>query len=252
MAAHPYMTFTEHLEELRWRLVKSVGAVALAFGLCYFQSDRIFGFMIAPLKGALQPGQNLIGTGVTEAFFIEMKVGLVGGLFLASPVIFYQIWRFLAPGLLGEEKKMVVPFVLCATGFFVGGAYFCYRVVLPVAFAYFVDQYLSLGVAPEIRIGEYFSFFFRMILAFGVTFELPVFTFFLVRLGIVDYRLMWRSFRYAIVLIFIAAAILTPTPDVINQTLLAAPMLILYLLSIGVAYIWRKERAEQPEERKDP
>ncbi len=251
MAAHPYMTFTEHLEELRWRLVKSVGALALAFVLCYLQSDRIFSFMIAPLKGALQPGQSLIGTGVTEAFFIEMKVGLVGGLFLASPVIFYQIWRFLAPGLLGDEKKLVAPFVLSATAFFAGGAYFCYRVVLPVAFAYFVDQYLSLGVSPEIRIGEYFSFFFRMILAFGVTFELPVFTFFLVRLGIVDYRLMWRSFRYAIVLIFVAAAILTPTPDVINQTLLAAPMLILYLLSIGVAYIWRKERDEQPEERKD-
>ena len=247
-----HMTFTEHLEELRWRLLKSVGAIALAFGLCYFQSDRIFGFMIAPLKGALQPGQSLIGTGVTEAFFIEMKVGLVGGLFLASPVIFYQIWRFLAPGLLGDEKKMVVPFVLCATAFFVGGAYFCYRVVLPVAFAYFVDQYLSLGVSPEIRIGEYFSFFFRMVLAFGVTFELPVFTFFLVRLGILNYRLMWRSFRYAIVLIFIAAAILTPTPDVINQTLLAAPMLLLYLLSIGVAYVWRKEQGDQLEERKDP
>jgi sec-independent protein translocase protein TatC len=139
---------------------------------------------------------------------------------------------------------MVIPFVFCATSFFLGGAYFCYRIVLPVAFSYFIDQYLSLAVSPEIRIGEYFSFFFRMVLAFGITFEMPVFTFFLVRLGIVNYRLMWRSFRYAIVLIFIAAAILTPTPDIVNQTLLAAPMLILYLLSILVAYIWRKERPE--------
>jgi sec-independent protein translocase protein TatC len=244
MATHSYMTFTEHLEELRWRLLKSLGALALAFGLAYFESGRIFAFMIAPLQRSLQPGQNLIGTGVTEAFFIEMKVGLVGGLFLACPVIFYQIWRFLAPGLLGKEKKLVIPFVFCATAFFLGGAYFCYRIVLPVAFVYFIEQYQSLGVSPEIRIGEYFSFFFRMVLAFGVTFELPVFTFFLVRLGIVDYRLMWRSFRYAIVLIFVAAAILTPTPDVINQSLLAAPMLILYILSIGVAYIWRKERDE--------
>lgn len=242
MAAHSYMTFTEHLEELRWRLLKSLGALALAFGLAYFESDRIFAYMIAPLQRSLQPGQNLIGTGVTEAFFIEMKVGLVGGLFLACPVIFYQIWRFLAPGLLGKEKKLVIPFVFCATAFFLGGAYFCYRVVLPIAFVYFIEQYQSLGVSPEIRIGEYFSFFFRMVLAFGVTFELPVFTFFLVRLGIVNYRLMWRSFRYAIVLIFVAAAILTPTPDVINQSLLAAPMLLLYILSIGVAYVWRKER----------
>jgi sec-independent protein translocase protein TatC len=234
------MTFTEHLEELRWRLVKSLLAIALAFALSYLISDRIFALMVAPLKRSLQPGQNLIGTGVAEAFFIEMKVALVAGVFLACPVIFYQIWRFLAPGLLGGEKKLLIPFVLCASVFFVGGAYFCYRVVLPVAFLYFIDQYRSLGVSPEIRIGEYFSFFFRMVLAFGITFELPVFTFFLLRLGLVDYRLMWRSFRYAIVVIFIAAAILTPTPDIINQMLLALPMALLYLLSIGVAYFWRK------------
>ena len=241
MAAKSYMTFTEHLEELRWCLLKSLGAVALTFILSYLVSDRIFAFMVAPLKQSLRPGQSLIGTGVTEAFFIEMKVALVGGVFLACPVIFYQIWRFLAPGLLGSEKRTVIPFVLCATFFFLGGAYFCYRIVLPVAFDYFIDQYLSLGVSPELRIGEYFSFFFRMVLAFGITFELPVFTFFLVRLGIVDYRLMWRSFRYAIVVIFVVAAILTPTPDVVNQTLLALPMTILYLLSILVAYIWRRQ-----------
>jgi len=235
------MTFTEHLEELRWRLLKSLAAVAVAFGICYAESDRIFAFMVAPLMQNLQPGQSLIGTGVTEAFFVEMKVGLVGGAFLACPVIFYQIWRFLAPGLLGNERKLVVPFVFCATLFFFGGGYFCYRLVLPIAFRYFIDQYLSLAVSPEIRIGEYFSFFFRMILAFGLTFEMPVFTFFLVRLGIVDHRTMWRSFRYAIVVIFIASAMLTPTPDIINQTLLALPMLILYLLSIGVAYIWRRQ-----------
>ena len=241
MATKSYMTFTEHLEELRWRLLKSLGAVALAFAGSYVVSNRIFAFMAAPLKQSLQPGQSLIGTGVAEAFFIEMKVALVGGVFLASPVIFYQIWRFLAPGLLGSEKRTVVPFVICATLFFIGGAAFCYRVVLPVAFLYFIDQYQSLGVSPEIRIGEYFSFFFRMVLAFGVTFELPVLTFFLVRLGMVDYRFMWRSFRYAIVVIFIAAAILTPTPDVVNQTLLALPMVVLYLLSIGVAYFWRRQ-----------
>lgn len=241
MATNSYMTFTDHLEEFRWRLLKSLGAVALAFVLSYLASDRIFAFMVAPLKQSLRPGQSLIGTGVTEAFFIEMKVALVGGVFLACPVIFYQIWRFLAPGLLGSEKRTVIPFVLCATFFFLGGAYFCYRIVLPVAFDYFIDQYLSLGVSPELRIGEYFSFFFRMVLAFGITFELPVFTFFLVRLGIVDYRLMWRSFRYAIVVIFVVAAILTPTPDVVNQTLLALPMTILYLLSILVAYIWRRQ-----------
>jgi len=196
--------------------------------------------MVAPLRQTLRPGQNLIGTGITEAFFIEIKVALAAGLLFSCPFVFYQIWRFVAPGLSGGEKRLVLPFVSCATLFFLGGAYFCYRIVLPVAFQYFIEQYGTMGVTPAIRIGEYFTFFFRMVLAFGATFELPVFTFFLVRLGIWDYRFMLRSFRYAIVVIFIIAAMLTPTPDIINQSLLALPMLALYVLSIGVAYVWRK------------
>lgn len=236
----PTMTFTEHLEELRWGLIKSFAAVVLAFFVCFFFSDRIVAFMIAPLKRGLQPGESLIGTGVTEAFFFEMKVALVAGVFLASPVIFYQIWRFIAPGLNESEKKLVIPFVLFTSFFFIAGAYFCYWGVLPVAFQYFIEQYRSLDVSPEIRIGEYFTFFSRMVLAFGITFELPLFTLFLVRLGIWDYRFMWRTFRYAIIVIFIVAAILTPGPDIASQLLLAGPLTILYLLSIGVAYVWRK------------
>ena len=240
MAIETYMTFTEHLEDLRWCLLKSLAAITVASGACYFFSDLIFGFIVAPLRQNLQPGQSLIGTGVTEAFFIEIKVALAAGVLFSCPFIFYQIWRFIAPGLSGGEKKRVLPFVLFATLFFVGGAYFCYRIVLPVAFQYFIEQYGTMGVTPAIRIGDYFSFFFRMVLAFGVTFELPVFTFFLVRLGIWDYRFMLRSFRYAIVAIFIIAAVLTPTPDIINQCLLALPMLLLYVASIGVAYVWRR------------
>ncbi len=240
MAKQSYLTFTEHLEELRWSLIKSFLAVVVAFGFCFYFSDHIVAFMIAPLKRTLQPGQTLIGTGVAEAFFFEMKVALVAGVFLSSPIIFYQVWHFIAPGLEVSERRLVIPFVLCTSLFFVGGAYFCYWGVLPVAFAYFVDQYQSLGVSPEIRIGEYFTFFSRMVLAFGVTFELPLFTFFLVRLGLWNYRLMWRTFRYAIIVIFIVAAILTPGPDVASQVLLAIPLTLLYILSIGVAYVWRK------------
>ena len=235
------LTFTEHLDDLRWCLLRAFLAVALVSVLCYVFADAIFTVMVAPLTVLLGPGQSLIGTGVAEAFFIEIKVALLAGLVFASPYIFFQIWRFIAPGLTGGEKKLVVPFVFCATLFFIGGSYFCYRIVLPVAFKYFIDQYQIMGVAPAIRIGEYFTFFFRMVLAFGVTFELPVFTFFLVRLGVWDYRFMIRFFRYAIVAIFILAAMLTPTPDVINQSLLALPMLLLYVASIGVAYIWRRK-----------
>ena len=235
------MTFTEHLEDLRWCLLKSLFAIMVASGVGYFFSDSIFRFIVAPLQQSLRPGQNLIGTGVTEAFFTEIKVALAAGVFFSCPVIFYQIWRFLSPGLSGSERRLVLPFVLCATVFFLGGALFCYFVVLPVAFVYFIEQYGTIGVTPAIRIGEYFTFFFRMVLAFGVTFELPVFTFFLVRLGLWNYRLMISSFRYALVAIFIIAAILTPTPDIINQSLLAGPMLLLYVVSIGVAYLWRKD-----------
>jgi len=233
------MTLTEHLEELRWSLLKSVLAIAVTACVCYYFSDVVFGFVVAPLRQNLQPGQNLIGTTVTEAFFFEIKIALAAGILFSCPVIFYQIWRFIAPGLSGREKRWVLPFVFCATLFFLGGAYFCYRFVLPIAFKYFIEQYDTMGVNPAIRVGEYFTFFFRMVLAFGVTFELPVFTFFLVRIGVWDYRFMLRSFRYAILVIFILAAILTPTPDVINQCLLALPMLVLYVLSIGVAYVWR-------------
>jgi len=234
------MTLTEHLEELRWCLLRSVIAVLVGSTVCYFFSNAIFAFMVAPLRETLQPGQGLIGTSVTEAFFSEIKVAIAAGVLFTCPYIFYQIWRFISPGLSGSEKKLVLPFVLCATLFFLAGAYFCYRIVLPVAFKYFVEQYNSMAVLPAIRIGEYFTFFFRMVLAFGITFELPVFTFFLVRLGLWNYRLMISSFRYAIIVIFVLAAILTPTPDVINQSLLALPMLVLYIASIGVAYVWRK------------
>jgi sec-independent protein translocase protein TatC len=240
VATEPFMTFTEHLEELRWCLLRSLAAVILLSGACYFFSDRIFAFVVAPLRQNLEPGQSLIGTGVTEAFFTEIKVSAAAGLLSSSPYVFYQIWHFIAPGLSRAEKRLVVPFVLCATLFFFGGAFFCYQVVLPVAFQYFIEQYSTMGVTPAIRIGEYFTFFFRMVLAFGVTFELPVFTFFLVRLGVWDYRFMLRSFRYAVVVIVVMAAVLTPTPDIINQSLLAVPMLALYVLSIGVAYLWRK------------
>jgi sec-independent protein translocase protein TatC len=242
------MTLAEHLEELRWCILKSILAIVLASGVSYFFADAIFAFVVAPLRQNLQPGQNLIGTSVTEAFFVEIKVALAAGVLFSSPVIFYQIWRFIAPGLSGREKRWVLPFVFCATFFFVCGAFFCYRFVLPVAFKYFIEQYESMGVSPAIRIGEYFTFFFRMVLAFSATFELPVFTFFLVRVGIWDYRFMLRSFRYALVVIFVVAAMLTPTPDVINQSLLAVPMLLLYVLSIGIAYLWRRPEMNRDEE----
>ena len=235
------MSLTEHLEELRWSLLWSAIVVLVVSVICYFFSDAIFTFMVSPLRQHLAKDQSLIGTTVTEAFFTEIKIAAAAGLFFSSPFIFYQIWRFVRPGLSSNESHLVVPFVLCATLFFIAGTVFCYYVVLPNAFGYFIDQYGTIGVTPAIRLGEYFTFFFRMVLAFGATFELPVMTYFLVRLGVWDHRFMWNYFRYAIVAIVVVAAVLTPTPDIINQMLLAIPMLLLYILSIGVAYVCRRK-----------
>jgi sec-independent protein translocase protein TatC len=214
------------------RKIAGSGRAGVAFGLAYPFSERIFAWMVSPLKGVASGEPTLIGTGVAEAFFIELKLAVIVGLVLASPVIFYQIWR---------RKRFFSPFVLCTSLFFAAGVYFCYWAVLPLAFLYFIEQYRSLAVSPEIRIGEYFTFFFRFVLAFGIAFELPVFTFFLVRLGVWDHRFLWRQLRYAILAIFIIAAILTPGPDVFSQVLLAIPLTVLYLISIGVAYVWRRQ-----------
>jgi len=237
------MPLTAHLAELRSRLIKSLGAVGIAFVLCYQFVETLMAWLIAPLK-ALDPAAKVqvIGTGLAEAFFTKLKVSFIAGIFLASPVIFYQIWRFVAPGLYEHERRYVQPFVFFATGFFVCGAYFCYRLVFPTAFGFFLAEYGSISIEPLLKISEYLSFASRMLLAFGVVFELPVFTFFLARTGIVDHKMMIGTWRYAVVGIFIVAAVLTPGPDVASQLLMATPLLVLYVASIGVAYAFGQPR----------
>lgn len=237
------MPLTAHLEELRWRLVKALLAVGVAFIAVYNVSDLLFEFLTRPLI-ALQEGPvQLIGTGVTEAFFTKLKVSFIAAVFLASPVIFYQLWMFVAPGLYDTEKRYARPFVFFATIFFVLGASFCYVVVFPVGYRFFLAEYATIGVSPSIRISEYLSFTARMLLAFGLTFELPVITFFLARLGLVTHQLMLSYFRYAVLVIVIIAAVLTPGPDVASQMLMAGPLLVLYVLSIGVAYVFARTPA---------
>lgn len=242
------MPLTAHLEELRWRLVKAFVAIGIAFVGCYNFSDQVFELLTRPLVALGDARLQLIGTGVTEAFFTRLKVSAIAAIFAASPVIFYQAWRFVAPGLYPTEKRTAIPFVLAATAFFVAGAAFCYRLVFPVGYAFFLQEYANIGVAPQIRISEYLSFASRMLLAFGVTFELPVVTFFLARLGVVDHRFLLRWFRYAIVVIFIVAAVLTPGPDMASQFLMAAPLLVLYLVSIGVAFVVARPKTPTPDD----
>jgi sec-independent protein translocase protein TatC len=231
------MPLTAHLEELRWRIVRALLALGLAFGVCYWFAEAIFGFLVRPLA-ALRPEQALIiGTGVTEAFFTKLKVSFIAALFVASPIIFFQAWRFAAPGLYDSEKRLALPFAAGASAFFVLGASFCYWLVFPVGFRFFLAEYESISVSPQIRISEYLTFASRMLLAFGVTFELPVVTFFLARLGVLTHRTLLGTWRYATVLIFIVAAVLTPGPDVASQLLMATPLLVLYWLSVGIAWL---------------
>jgi sec-independent protein translocase protein TatC len=243
------MPLTAHLEELRWRIVKALGAVMVAFTGCYFFSDRVFELLTRPLLGLGDSRLQLIGTGITEAFFTRLKVSFIAAVFVASPAIFYQAWGFIEPGLVDRERRTAIPFVLAATIFFVSGATFCYIVVFPVGYAFFLEEYANIGVAPQIRISEYLSFASRLLLAFGITFEMPVVTFFLARVGMVDHRMLITWSRYAVVLVFIVAAVLTPGPDIASQLLMAGPLLLLYVISIGVAFVFARRK---PAESADP
>jgi sec-independent protein translocase protein TatC len=237
------MPLLEHLKELRSRLIRCVITIGLGFVIAYFAADWLFAALTWPLRAAAH-GRNvlLIGTGVGEAFFTKIKVALIAGLFLASPAVFYEIWKFIAPGLYETERRMAKPFVLFATVFFVAGGYFCWAVVFKIGYAFFLSQYESIGVTPTIRISEYLAFSAKLLIAFAITFEMPIFAFFLTRLGMVDYRMMIRYIRYAVLAIFVVAVALTP-PDMVSPFLLAIPLLLLYGLSIGVSYFFRSEPA---------
>jgi sec-independent protein translocase protein TatC len=245
------MPLTAHLEELRTRLIRALIAVGIGFAISYGFSERLVAFLLRPLT-ALRPEEALvIGTGVTDAFFTKLKVSFIAGVFVASPAVFYQAWQFIAPGLYEREKRVALPFSVAASFFFVAGAAFCYYLVFPVAFRFFLDEFTSVGIAAQIRVSEYLTFTSRMLLAFGATFELPVVTFFLARVGLVTHRTMLAWSRYAIVAIFVVAAVLTPGPDIASQMLMATPLLVLYTLSIGIAYLVARPRPESASEAED-
>ena len=234
------MPIIEHLRELRVRLIRAAIALTIGFIAAYFFSDQLFAALTLPIRQVSHDKLLLIGTGVGEAFFTKIKVSMVAGLFLASPAVFYEVWKFIAPGLYHSERKMAFPFIVFATIFFISGGYFCWAVVFKVGYAFFLQQYSSIGVTPTIRISEYLAFSAKLMLAFAITFEMPIFAFFLTRLGLIDYKMMIKQFRYAILIIFVIAAALTP-PDMVSQFLLAIPLLLLYVVSVGVSYVFRSK-----------
>lgn len=221
----------DHLAELRTRLVRAMLACTAGFIVCYIFIEPIFNLLSQPLLQVLPHGTTLIFTSYPEAFFTYLKLALVTGIFLTSPFILYQIWAFIAPGLYENEKKLTIPFVIFSSLFFTGGGLFGYMFVFPAAFS-FLAGYADATLALMPSVSEYFSLTIKLLLGFGLAFELPVMIVFMGLVGIVNASMLRRNRRYAILVIFIMAAILTPTPDIVNQILMAAPLLFLYEFSI--------------------
>ncbi|MDR3347852.1 MAG: twin-arginine translocase subunit TatC [Helicobacteraceae bacterium] len=219
-----------HIAELRSRLIKIIASLFVGFFVCFAFWEPILAWVVKPLNAALAENSSVIAYKMGEQFFTAVLVSFFATLLITLPYIFYQIWAFVAPGLYVNEKRLVIPFVLATTIMFLLGALFAYYIVFPYGFAYLVNFGEAL-VTSMISIGEYLSFFVKLMFGFGVSFELPVICFFLAKIGLIDDKMLKDFFRYAIVLIFIFAAIITP-PDVLTQFLMAIPMLLLYGISI--------------------
>ncbi|MFO7816382.1 MAG: twin-arginine translocase subunit TatC [Thermodesulfobacteriota bacterium] len=239
-------TFTEHLQDLRRALVKSIIAVVICFAACYYFSETLFRMLMDPLVRTLPEESTLIFTSLPEAFFTYLKISLVAGIFLGSPYIFYQIWQFIAPGLYDSEKKYLIPIALFSAVFFVTGALFGYFIVFPFGFEFFMGFTTEL-IRPFPTLKEYLSFSIKLLFAFGFIFELPLFIFFLARMGLVSAESLKRKRKYAITIAFIVAAILTP-PDLITQTFMAGPIIILYEIGVWVAKAFGRKKEKSPED----
>ena len=237
------MTLLEHLGELRRRLVRGFLAILIGFFACYGFAQQLFYYLSLPLLKVMPADSKFIYTGVAEGFFVDMKVAFVAGVFVACPFLFYQIWAFIAPGLYEEEKKYIIPLALSSALFFILGGVFCYFGVFPFAFEFFMS-YSTDNIVAMLSIDEYLSFALKMVLAFGLIFEMPLFSFFLARMGLITAQKMREVRKYAILAIFVVAAILTP-PDVFSQLMMAGPMIVLYDVSIWVAVLVGKKKAER-------
>jgi sec-independent protein translocase protein TatC len=234
-----------HLKELRKRLVYSLIALGIAFFICFGFWEAILDWMTQPLLEALPKDSNIIFTQVGEAFFTALKVAFFAGLFFSLPVIFWQLWLFIAPGLYENEKILILPFVFFSSLMFACGAMFAYYIVFPFGFTYLINFGSELFTALP-SIGDYVSFFAKLMLGFGISFELPVATFFLAKLDMVDDRGLKDFFPYAVVIIFIISALLTP-PDVLTQFLMSGPLIILYGFSILIAKFVNPAQPEHKE-----
>jgi len=235
------MSFLEHLDELRKRLIYIVYSLIAGCVVAYIFIGRIFDFIMRPMQQILPPGSYLQFTSGAEPFMLYVKIGFLAGIFISSPLILWQVWKFIAPGLYSHEKKFAIPFVLMSTIFFVTGGLFSHFIAFPWTwqfFASFATDYMKF--VP--KIDEAFGLYTKMILGFGAFFEMPTLVFFLARMGVVTGKMLLRYFKYAFLIIFIVAAVISPGTDMMSQVIMAVPMLGLYILSIAIAFIFQKRR----------
>lgn len=254
------MPLTDHLGELRKRILTALAAVFIAFLVTFTYSEEIFKLVMFPLKYTLDfsvremymkfvPQDKLHDTKLVflapaEAFWMNLKVAFVAGIMLALPVIFLQLWKFISPGLLSKEKKYVLPFIFLATLLFLSGASFCFFIVLPFALGFLLTYKVGDFLMPMLSVGQYVDFCLKFILAFGAIFELPVVIILLTKMGIVTPKTLAKNRKYAILVAFIAGGILTPTPDAFNQTLMAVPIIILYEIGIWISPLFTPKKRE--------
>ena len=246
----PTMGFLDHLEELRKRIVYSIIAVAAGTAVAWGYRERIYGVMQKPIMDALHAhnlSEKLVYLNPVDPFNLYLKIAMLAGLFLTSPFVLYQVWMFISPGLYRNEKRYVFPFMVSTITLFTLGGYFGYRIAYPRALDFFIG--FSGQFQPMITVGEYTQLFLSIVLGMGLIFEMPILVFFLAFMGIMTPSFMIKQFRYAILIIFVLAAIVTPTPDIVNMCVFAAPMLALYALSIGVAWLVHPEQRNKRKEK---
>jgi len=234
------MTFLEHLDELRVRLMHSLGALVVGTIICWGFHERIFHFLTQPLRNAY-PAVKFITTGPTEAFMMYVKMSFFVGIFIVAPYILYQVWAFIAPGLYAHEKAYAVPFIVAGTLFFLLGGGFGHYILFPTTFK-FLYEFAGDDMQFLPKVDEYFSFYSWFLLGLGLVFQIPVVIFVLARIGLVTPGFLMRQFKFAVLVAFILSAIITPSADVVNQTMLALPMIGLYLLGVFVAWMFGRAR----------
>ena len=235
------MSFLEHLDELRKRIIYAAISIGIGFVGAFFFHQQLFDFVMRPLQAGLTPGQTLVYTDPTEAFILHLQIAAIAGLVVALPLVMTQVWLFIAPGLYSQEKKMAIPFVVMSSFFFVVGAAFSHYVVFPLTWKFFVSfttDYLTF--MP--RIEPAFGLYIKMVLAFGAVFQMPTIVLFLARMGIVTAGFLWRHSKYAMLIIVIVSAVLTPDGGGVSLVAMSVPLFFLYVFSIGLAWAFGKKK----------